>query len=310
LIDALSGHHLWSERYDRDLKEIFAMQDEVTLKILTAMQVNLTEIAGAETGDKYFKGKQGLECYLKVMEGVHYIQSLSIEGGNKARRIGEEIVARWPENPYGYLILGWAHYLDLTLGSTKSHQESFEKAMEMAKKTLNINDSNSNAHGLLSFLYTYKGDHEKGIAESERAVALDPNGAMAYHFYAMSLLGAGRAQEAIPMFQKAIRLNPYSQTSYFTFLGTAYSNTGQFEEAVSTFKKALLREPNNLFAHLLLANTYIRMGREKEARIEAAEVLRINPKFSLDNHAKAMTGAADKSVVERYIGRLRKAGLK
>ena len=153
MIDALTGHHLWAERYERDLKDLFALQDEVTTKILTAMRVKLTEGEEAATYEKYFRGKQGLDCYLKVLEGANYIQLLSIEDNNKARRIAEETVAMCPENPMGYLLLGWVHYLDLLLGSTKSPQESFEKAMEMAQKALAMDDSISGAHGLLSTLY-------------------------------------------------------------------------------------------------------------------------------------------------------------
>ncbi len=141
LIDALSGHHLWAERYDRDLEDLFALQDEVTLKILMAMQVKLTEGEQASAGEKYFRGKQGLDCYLKVLEGSYYFQLLSIEGNNKARRIAEEIVTKWPENPYGYILLGWVYWMDVMFGSTKSPRESLEKAMELAQKALAIDDS-------------------------------------------------------------------------------------------------------------------------------------------------------------------------
>ena len=113
------------------------------------------------------------------------------------------------------------------------------------------------------------------------------------------------------MFQKAIRLNPIGSSTAFINLGICYRRTGRFEEAVSAFKQALLRSPDNIFAHLSLASTYILMGREKEARAEAAEVLRINPKFSLDNYAKAVASSfPDQSALDNYIGQLRKAGLK
>jgi adenylate cyclase len=312
LIDALSGHHLWSERYDRELKDLFALQDEVTMKILISMQVKLTEGEQASSlGEKYIKGKQGLDCYLKIVEGVHYLQIISIESNNKGRRIAEEIVTRWPENPWGYILLGWTHYMDLWLGSTKSPRESFEKAMELVQKALAMDDSISNAHGLLSSLYTFKREFEKGIAEGERAVILDPNGSVAHEVYATSLLWAGRLKEAIPMFQKAIRLNPIGSSTSFNLLGLAYTMMGRFEEAVSAYKQALLRSPDNIFAHLNLVSTYIAMGREKEARAEAAEVLKINPKFALDNYAKGIVSYfSDQLALDRYIGLLRKAGLK
>ena len=179
--------------------------------------------------------------------------------------------------------------------------------MEMAQKVLTIDETLSSAHSLLSHIYLQKREYDKAIAEGERAVGLDPNGANAYEHYAHSLYYANRFKEAIPAIQKAIRLNPIGSTSAFSTLGHAYTNTGRFKDAVSAFKQALLRSPDNIFAHLGLASTYIAMGLEKEARAEAAEVLRIYPKFSLDNYAMGLP-FKDKSVTDRYIGLLRKAG--
>jgi adenylate cyclase len=311
LIDALNGLHLWAESYDRDLKDLFALQDEITLKILMAIQVKLTEGENAPLGEKYFRGKQGLDCYLKLLEAGYYLRISNIEGNNTARRIAEEIMTRWPENPYGYLTLGWVYWADILYGSTKSPRESLEKAMELAQKALAIDDSISDTHGLLSSIYNSRREFEKGITEAERAVALNPNGALAYGYYASSLFHAGRLKEAIPMFQKTIRLNPIGSSNSFNSLGSCYRRTGRLEEAVSAFKQALLRSPDNIFPRLSLAATYIQMGREKEARAEAAEVLRINPKFSLDNYAKAITSYyPEQSELDSYIGLVRKAGLK
>ena len=116
-------------------------------------------------------------------------------------------------------------------------------------------------------------------------------------------------EEAIAMSQKAIRLNPFGSTSTFFHLGMSYRMTGRFDEAVSAFKKLIESEPNHIFAHNQLAVTYIQMGREKEARAEAAEVLRINPKFSVDFLAKALP-FKDQSEIDKITNALRKAGLK
>jgi adenylate cyclase len=304
LIDALSGQHLWAESYDRDLKDIFALQDEVTLKILRAMQVKLEgEISGG--------GKQGLDCYLKVLETSHYNELFTIEGNYTARRIAEEIVSRWPENPYGYIFLGMAHLHGIWLGSTKSPQESLEKAMEMTQKALALDDSLSAAHSMLSSIYSLRREYDKAIAEGERAVALDPGNHFAYEAYAGSLQFACRWKEAILMWQKAIRLNPSgSSSNTLNMLGCAYGNTGQFKEAIPVLKQALLRSPDNIFPHVNLAAYYIQMGLEKEARAEAAEVIRINPKFSLDNYAKTLYSLKDQAMMAKYIDSLRKAGLK
>jgi adenylate cyclase len=312
LIDALSGHHLWSERYDRDLKDLFALQDEVTLRILKALQVKLTEgeLISAP-GEKFFSRKQGLETYLKIWETIYNVRLGNIEGNNKARRIGEEIVIKWPDLANVYILLGWTHINDLWFGSTKSPRESLEKAMELAQKGLAIDDSLPGPHSLLATIYSQKGEYDKGVAEGERAVVLDPNGSSTYELYGVSLNYAGRYKEAMPVFQKAIRLNPIGGVMTYVGLGFSYWFTGRLEEAVMAWKQALRRNPDHLISHLNLAATYIEMGREKEARAEAAEALRINPKFSLDNYAKVHSVWKDRSEIDRrYLGNLRKAGLK
>jgi adenylate cyclase len=309
LIDALTGDHLWAERYERDLKDIFALQDEITMKILKATQVKLTQGEQALTSAKYFRGKQGLDCYLKYLEGNKYYNAFNIEDNRVARRIAEEAIAMCPENPMVYVLMGWVYQNEFALGLGKSLQESIERGMEMAQKALAIDDSLPNAHGLLSTFYMDKKEHGKAIAEGERTLALDPGGAQAHYLYGMILNYAGRSEEAIPMFQKAIRLNPFGSGALYWHFGSALRNTGRFEEAVSAFKKALQRSPDNIFAHIGLAATYSMMGREKEARAEAEEVLRLNPKFSLEGFAK-MTPYKNQAQIDRFIDSLRKAGLK
>jgi adenylate cyclase len=309
LIDALTGHHLWAERYERDLKDVFALQDEITMKVLTATQVKLTTGEETLTSTKYFRGKQGLDCYLKYLEGLKYFQGRNIEDNRMAWRIAEEAIAMCPEFPMAYVLMAWVHVGEYWLGSGKSPRESIEKGIEMAQKALALDDSIASAHGLLGHLHALKREHDKAIAELERAVALDPSGAEVHMRYAMSLMYVGRSEEAIAMCQKAIRLNPFAGTSLLLIFANALRDAKRFEEAVSEYRKALQREPNNIFAHTNLAGTYIMMGREKEARAEAAEVLRINPKFSVDFWAKAIP-YKDQSVTDKYIDALRKAGLK
>ena len=309
LIDALTGDHLWSERYDRDLKDIFALQDEITIKVLTATRVKLTEGEQAVTWEKYFRGKHGLECYLKILECSNYISRATIEDHNVARRIAEESIAICPENPLGYLNLAGFHRQDFYFGTTSSPRETLEKAVELVQKALSIDDSIPRAHALLSDLYSAKRDHDKAVAEGERAVALDPNGVVAHEFYALSLVYAGRPEEAIPFFQKAIRLNPFSSTGFFLHYGHAFLGAGRLEEAVSAYKKSIQLSPNNIFAHIRLAATYSMMGCEKEARAEAAEILRLNPKFSMDSWAKRQN-YKDPSETDKIANALRKAGMK
>jgi adenylate cyclase len=313
LIDVLSGYHLWAERYDRDLKDLFSLQDEVTLKILMALQVKLTEGEQALFFGKMFKGKQDLECYLKFYEANNYLRKFTVEDNSKARRIAEEMVAKWPEDPLGYTILGWTHLTDFGFGSTKSPQESFEKAFKLAQKAQALDDSIAWVHNLLCAIYNNKREYDKAIAEGERAVALEPNGANAHYAYASGLHYAGRLKEAIPVYQKAIRLSPRGFPMIYHMLGFAYILASQFEEAVLTLKTALSQSPNLILSHIGLVSAYMAMGKEKEARAEVAEVKRINPMFALEHYAKALCSPWNynyPSVINEHIARLRKAGLK
>jgi len=379
LIDALTGRHIWAEKYDRDLTDLFATQDEITMKILTAVRMKLTEGIITSAYSNPFKGKHGLDCYLKLTEASGYLPRWNIENSNVARRMVEEAIAMCPENPGGYLLLGWVCFYDYWQGYTKSPRETLEEGIELARKALAMDDSIANGHALLCALYRMKGDLVKAIAEGERAVALGPSHAPALNNYANSLISLGRSEKAIPIYQKAIRLSPIGLHYLYDGFARALRNTGRFEEAISAFKKAIQLAPDNLFYQYELAGTYVMMGREeeairllqeairlnpnapfptfgwlgtalriagrfeeavsafkkaiqlapdhiptrvglattyslmgreKEARAEAEEILRINPKFSLDHYAKEWLFFKDQSENDKVFKAMRKAGLK
>ena len=311
LIDALNGHHLWAERYERDLTDIFALQDDITMKILTAIRVKLTEGEPASRAEKYFKGKKGFDCYMKYLEATKVISLniFSIDGTRASRRFVEEAIELCQENPLFYCQMSGVNYLEYWLGLGKSPQESIEKGMQMAQKALAMDDSIAQAHSWLGLFYNLKREHDKAIAEAERGVALEPGSAFSLTQYGMVLNSGGRSEEAIPVLHRGIRLNPLGDPTNVLVLGHAYRDTGRFEGAVSEYKKALQRSPENFIAHVGLTATYSMMGREQEARTQAAEVLRINPKFSVDSYAKRLT-LRDQSVADRYMDALRRAGLK
>jgi len=210
---------------------------------------------------------------------------------------------------HGLFLLGSVHQQEYRLGNTKSPRETIEKGIELAQKMLALDDSIAEGHVLLCNFYSIKREHEKAIAEGERAVSLNPKLPQAHIGYGNSLLYAGRAEEAIPSFQKAIRFCPISESTVFLPLGHAFRDTGRFKEAVSEYKKAIQRSPDNILAHIYLAACHIMMGREKEAHAEAAEVLRINPKYSLASFAKSLA-YKDQSQNDKIVDALRKAGLK
>jgi adenylate cyclase len=306
LVDATTGNHIWSERYDRDLKDIFILQDDITKKIITAMQIKLTE---GEEVRSAAKGTNNLEAYLKYLQAHELINRFNIESIALGKQLAEEAITLDPEYASTYFVLGKTHVLDAWLGSSKSPKASIAKAMELVQKAIALDDTYAEAHALLGYLFSMTRQHDKAVALGEKAVTLNPNSAESHMRYGKILTFAGRYEESIPELRTAIRLNPIPPNLYLYSLGISYCWTGQYEEAITWCEKAVLREPNSFFARLFMASTYSFAGRDEEARAEAAEALRINPKFSLKNWEKRVT-YKNKEDAERGIRALRKAGLK
>jgi len=305
LIDATTGKHLWAEKYDRDLKDIFALQDEIMMKVVAALQVKLTE---GEQALIIAGGTSNFEAYTKFLQGLEYAKRFNREGNLLARKMAQETIALDPNYPIGYRLLATTHWLDVRLGISTSPKESLAKAAQLYQKVIAMDPSDAVAHGFLGMVYTLMRQHEKGIAEVEKAVALNPNAADARCFFGIILHNNGRHNEAIQAIRKAIRLNPFPPNWYFMNLGRAYCHAGEYEEAIAALKKSLRVSPDNLPAHTHLAAAYSLSGREQKARSEAAEILRINPQFSLHYFAKT-TPYKNRDDKELIINALRKAGL-
>jgi adenylate cyclase len=304
LIDAISGRHVWAQSYDRDLKDIFGLQDEVILKIASAMSVNLT---AGEQARGWAQGTKSLEAYLKLMQGREYLLKQNRESVAMARRMAEETIALDPKYAEAYLLLGSTHMNDVYLGTSRP-KESIAKAIELTQKALAINDSLAEARSRLGVLYSWSGRYDEGIAEAERGVELDPNSGRANFNLALVLRYAGRSKEAIPVIQRALRLEPMAPDIYVQNLALVYFQTGDCKEAVATCEKGLKRQPDNLSARVIMATVYGACGREAEARKEASEVLRINPKFSVESFTRILP-YKNPSDRERTAQGLRQAGL-
>jgi adenylate cyclase len=306
LIDALTGNHLWAERYDRDLKDIFALQDEITLKIITALQVKLTSW---EQARMIGKGTQNLNAYLKTLQAYEQFVRMNKQGSIMAKQLAKEAIDMDPKYALPYSVMAYGHMLDLWFRFSESPEESMKLAVESAQKALALDDSDPLVHTCFSSLYIMQRQHDKAIVSAERALELSPSGARAYHSLGSALWFACRFSEAVQHFEQAIRLDPFPSSVAMRSLGNAYRMVGRYEEAIVQYKKALKLEPDDLFIHLGLAHIYVKLDRDKEAQAEAAEVLRIHPKFSLEHYAKTLP-FKDQSVVDDTVVRLRKAGLK
>jgi adenylate cyclase len=305
LIDALNGHHLWAKRYDRNLSDIFAVQDELTKEIITAMQVKLT---AGEDVRAAAESTNNLEAYLKILQAQGYHIRINPESNAMAKKLAEEAIALDPEYAWAYYALGRAHQVDVWLRVSKSPKQSLGKAMELFQKAIALDDTFAEVHARLGFQYAMTRQHDKGIAQAEKAVALNPNSAIAHFYLGKTLFFAGRVEESIPEYKKAIRLNPIPTSAYSWSLGLSYAYMGQYEEGITWCEKAVRQEPNDLLARMMMTVVYSLSGRDEEARIQAAEVLRIQPKLTLKKFEKKLT-YKKKADREKFISALRKAGL-
>ncbi|MGD8985330.1 MAG: tetratricopeptide repeat protein [Desulfobacteraceae bacterium] len=305
LIDALSGHHLWGESYDRDLKDIFAVQEDITKNIITALHVQLT---AGEQARLSARGTANLNAYLKASEAMWYILQSTRDGLLKAKRLSEEAIALDPNYAPAYAALGAFHGVSMFLGMSKSLGESLKRAIELSQKAIALDDSLAVAHVALGYWLTMARQYDKAIAEGKRAMALAPSSASVIYNYASILMFAGRYEESIPLFKEALRLNPIPPNAYYRHFGFALRDSGRYEEAIAMQKKAIEQEPNDLIAHIALTSSYSLAGRDAEARVAAQEVLRLDPKFSLTRWEKLVV-QKDRHAVKSIMDGLRKAGL-
>jgi adenylate cyclase len=252
LIDATTGYHLWSQRYDRPLKDIFALQDEIVQKIVTTLKLQLSL---QEQGYIVRKTTDNLEAYDYYLRGWEYNWRFTKEANAQARQMWEKAVALDPQYAEAYEGLGWTYYREWLWWSVDPR--NLERALALAQQALALDDSLPNAHSLLSFLYAEKQQYDQALAEGERAIALDSNNADSYANQAAVLNRAGRPEEALRMMEQAMRLNPRYPPFYFWYLGWTYRLTGRYAEAIAALKECISRSPNLMGAHVNLAASYL-----------------------------------------------------
>jgi tetratricopeptide (TPR) repeat protein len=303
LIDAIQDYHLWTERYDRPLRDIFALQDEIVQKIVTTLQLQLTL---REQGAFLHKTTENLEAYDFYLRGVESLFRLTKETHAQARQMFEKAIELDSKYADAYVALGRIAISEWVYQWSPNPQK-LEEAFELGQKALALDDTLPAAYYFAGHVSLFKKLHEQAIAEEERAIALDPNTALGYAELGLALTYAGRPEEAIGVIEKAMRLNPRS-VFFPVFLSFALHFVGRDKEAIATLKSALLRNPDYIDPHVQLAVIYSELGREIEARAEAAEVLRISPNLSLDILMQRLP-FKDPATTERYLTALRKAGL-
>jgi adenylate cyclase len=304
LIDATQDQHLWSERYDRPLQDIFALQDEIRQRIVFALTVKLTpeEQARFKTAPT-----NNLEAYDYYLRGWQLASRNTKETNVQARQMFEKALELDPQYAGAYTGLGFTYWLEW-FSQWSADPQNLARAEEMLQKATALDESLPRAHAALGMVKLLQKQYAQATAEMERALALDPSFAQGYANLSHVLIAVGRPEEAVEAAKKAVRLDP-RQFQHLNPLGWAYVITGQYEEAIPVLKKVLTYNPTLWVAYGGLAVSYSELGREEEARAAGAEMLRIVPQFSVEKW-KPMAPYKDPAVTERLAAAIRKAGLK
>ncbi|NNK84444.1 MAG: hypothetical protein HKO91_02675 [Desulfobacterales bacterium] len=306
LIDAITGFHVLSERYDKELKDIFDIQDDITMKVGNALEIQLLSGEQARIWSKAYT--TNFEAFEKTLKGRHYFNKATNEDNMRSRALFNEAMDLDPGNVVPYLMLGWTYFNEGRQGWVESPYESIKMAYEYAQKAIKTNDRVDGPYALLGVIYGVKHQHEKGVEQLKHALTINPNSSDNYSFLAGLTGVMGKWEESVGYSKTSIRLSPNPPTWYYWILGRAYFMTDQYNNAIETLKKAVYVNPNFLLAHTLLAACFSSLGHQADAAAEAEEVLRINPNFTLESYAKTLP-YKNKADIERYIDALRKAGL-
>jgi adenylate cyclase len=271
---------------------------------MTAVQVKLT---GGEAARLRAKGTENIRAYDKYMKALKCLQNITREEVHQARKELDEVISLDPNWSSPYTFQAWSHIMDVWNQWGASPLQSMQQAEALAQKAVSLDEENALAHTMLCNVYLMKRQHKKAVAEGMRAVELGPNLSQAHFSLGRALNFAGRPEEAIAYLQTAMRLDPVPDPRPYLQLGVAYRDLGQYEKAIRSCKKGLSITPDDLWLHFTLASIYSLTGHEEEASAEIAEVLRINPMFSLDRYSR-LVPYKDQADVDRIVNALRKAG--
>jgi DNA-binding SARP family transcriptional activator/TolB-like protein len=306
LIDAVEAHQIWASRYDREIKEVFELQDEITQEIVTALQVQMTE--GEQERIAFQHGTQNLEAWMLAGNGLKLLRRLTREDNVRARGLYRRAAGLDPNYAGAWAGLAWTYFIDARFGWSTSPEESFERAAEYAQKAIALDPTRPRTYAILGNLSLIRGDHEKAIELLERGVELSPNGADVVAFLGYGLTYTGDYRRAIGLMQHAMRLSPYYPTWYRWSLGRAYRLAGRHVEALAWLEARSGGEPPSLIQRVELVAAYSEMGRKIKAREAAAAVLKDYPLFSVRKWTR-WPPHKPPSEAEREVRALVKAGL-
>jgi TolB-like protein len=305
LSDVATGGQMWAERYERPIRDLFAVQEEVRREILTHLALKLTdeeqerfERASAPHPEAYDYLRRAQESYFRG----------TLTDNAQARQLGEKAIEADPTYARAYSLLASTYFVEW-VNQWSHNPQTIERAFALAQQTLTLDASWLGAHELVALIYLLRDKQpEQALAVVKQSLAQVPNWFAGYVTLGVLFNAMGRPEETLELQEQAMRLSPRSDL-FLPVLGRAYRLLRRYEEATSALKGALAVNRNRLDAHLDLAATYSELGRQEEARAEAAEVLRLSPKFSLEVYRQRLS-YTEPGETERLLTALRKAGLK
>jgi len=304
LIDATTAQNIWADRYDRKIKDIFDLQDEIIETVVRKLVLKVDE---AERKRAMRKDTKNLEAYDYILRGYHQYYKRTRDGNGKAKEFFKKAIALDSNVASAYVGLAKVRRWDATMGYTEFPDKAVRQAEKLLKKALSIDDSSAGAHTELGYVYMRYAEYELAISELERAIELNPNDWRTYRLMAPVMLYSGKTDEALKWYHTAMRYDPDISAGMLMNMGIAYFLKNQYDESVNWLKKGRARWPDFLGNHIVLAAVYSQMDQLDHARQEAHEVLRISPFFQVDFYGKSFRKSEHRA---KIVGALRKAGLK
>jgi adenylate cyclase len=307
MIDALTGYHVWSERYDRNIKDILQTQDDITFNIIKKVAAKHSRLREIDTSAYTAASAHtnSIDAYLKFTAAQHtFYQMTSPDSYAKAKQLCEEAIALDPNYWSPYMLLAWIHVRSARFGFSTSPEKSRDQALKMAKKAVELDESSALTHVTLCRMYRELKQFDKALAACKQGEALDPKGFIGLSEIGWLLSYTGRPEEAIPRFKKSARISPIAWFGPFG-LGGANIFLGKYEDAIPHIKKAMDILPGYFRLHLDLAACYAALGREEEAKAATQQVLKIYPAFNVEKYIKNLPARSPEDI-KYYTAALRK----
>jgi len=311
LIDGRDGSHIWAKRYDHELEDLFALQDQITMEVMEALNVKF--LPGVTETNLSISLKQyrpsNLKAYEAYLKGFNLFFRRTKADSIAARKLFEEAIALDPNFTQAYRSLGFAYLDEVWFGITKTPQKSIEQAEEAAQKSMELSPDLPPPQGLLSMISLLKKNYDDAVAHAEKAVDLSPNDPGSYFSLGIALRLSGRFEEAIKAQETGFRLSPLRPLTWINNLAWAYTGNEQYDKAIPLFLEMIERSPDDIFAFQGLTVSYELSGNHEKALWAAENVMRINPSISIA-YLEKMGFMKDGDFRKRLFESYRRAGLK